>query len=116
MANNFIFDKKESKYYEKLNRIAGKFIKYLADRDICGEKMFIRNYMVKIEITKGYNCYGYINIYYKPSKKQYTLATNEITEDNAKKYLTKLWEELNRNMFSDFKDRNEGKCVIHINI
>jgi ribonuclease H-related protein len=50
-----------------------------------------RNYVVKITVSHNGTAIGCIKVYYKPSKKAYTLDLSEIRDNRFKENITVLW-------------------------
>jgi len=84
-----------SRYYDQLEFKAGQLIGYLADRSIYGKRALFKEYMVKVQIIKNHENYGYLVIYYSPKKMKYTLVTNEIRDKEMQGYLEELWVRMN---------------------
>jgi ribonuclease H-related protein len=51
----------------------------------------IRDYMIKISLSKNMQDIGKVKIYYKPSKKSYTLDLSELKETGFKDEIESLW-------------------------
>jgi ribonuclease HI len=51
-----------------------------------------RNYVVKITVSHNGTTLGYIKVYYKPSKKIYTLDLSELLDVRFKENITCLWK------------------------
>jgi ribonuclease H-related protein len=50
-----------------------------------------RNYVVKISVSHNAATLGYIKVYYKPSKKTYTLDLSELLDARFKENISQLW-------------------------
>lgn len=106
--------KASSKYYRQLNFKAGQFIKYIAGKSIYGKITYISDYMVKVQIIKYCESYGYFVIYYKPTKKQYSISVKEINNPEMQEYLLELWDGMNRELIRG--EAHPGKYYIRINL
>lgn len=54
-----------------------------------------RDYFVQLSIKYDSKDIGVAGLYYKPSKKTYSLATNGIKDENVLKIINKCWDEAN---------------------
>ncbi|HEY1406694.1 MAG TPA: RNase H family protein [Spirochaetota bacterium] len=59
--------------------------------DAAVEKGSVRNYVVKVVVGRGSNAMGKLRIYYKPSKKQYTLDFTELTDRSYADAIQSVW-------------------------
>lgn len=70
--------------------------------------------MIKVHIIKYYVSYGYFVIYYKPTKKRYSIATREINNSTMQEYLQELWDNMNNELIRG--GTYPGKYYIKINL
>lgn len=81
------------KYEDEVRKEALKFIKILLMNDIIANFVpdSFRDYCVKISISKFGKIYGNAILYFKPSKKSYSLVLNEITDKSIIPEIENIW-------------------------
>jgi ribonuclease HI len=82
------------KYSEEVSEKGFAFAEILRknDFDAVADKSSIRDYMIKITIQKDDLDIGKLRIYYKPSKKSYTIDMTEMKESRWNEIIRSLWE------------------------
>lgn len=75
---------------------------------------YISDYMIKVQIIKYYESYGYFVIYYKPTMKRYSTSVKEINNQDMQEYLLELWDGMNRELIR--REAHPGKYYIKINL
>lgn len=106
--------KKICKCYTELKFKAGQFIKFIGQHSIYGKISYITDYMIKVQIIKYHESYGYFVIYYKPTKKQYSTSVKEIRNPDMQEYLLELWDGMNREIIRE--EAHSGKYYIWISL
>lgn len=102
------------KCYNQVKCKSGQFIGYIAKKGLYGRLKLIRDYVAKVEVIKNNKSYGYVMIYYKPTKMEYVFVTKEVTHNEMENYLLKLWD--NMKTESIIAEIYKGKYVIEINV
>ena len=81
----------------ELKLFGNKFVKILNSNNIIAEfdESCFRDYLLQINIKNKLIKLGKINVYYKPSKKSYSLTTTNIKDKQAIDIINKCWDETN---------------------
>ena len=81
------------KYQAKLRKRAELFIEMLAKAEIEGAILpgSFRDYLVKVFIRREGKPFGYVNLYYSPTKERFTLKTNELKNKTIIPDLKACW-------------------------
>ena len=84
-------------YQKELEIFGNKFIKILNDNELIAsfDDTSFRDYLLQINIRNKLIKLGKINIYYKPSKKSYSLTTTNIKDKEAIEIINKCWDKAN---------------------
>ena len=77
----------------ELREQAEKFINSLETDEIQGNiaQDGFRDYMVKINITRGQRLFGNINLYYSPNKHSFSLKTHELIDKSIIPDIEAAW-------------------------
>lgn len=86
-----------SLYKEELNAFAQNFIKILNANQLKAvyDDTCFRDYMLQITISNNLIKLGKINLYYKPSKKSYSLITTNVKDKEAINIINICWDKAN---------------------
>jgi ribonuclease HI len=84
-------------YQKELEVFGNKFIKILNDNELIAsfDDTCFRDYLLQINIRNKLIKLGKINVYYKPSKKSYSLTTTNIKDKEAIEIINKCWDKAN---------------------
>ena len=84
-------------YKNELLNFGNKFVKILNDNNLVAafDDTSFRDYLLQISIKNNLIKLGKINIYYKPSKKSFSLMTSNIKDKNALEIINKCWDRVN---------------------
>lgn len=84
-------------YKKELEDFGNKFIKILNNNDFIAsfDDTCFRDYLLQINIRNKLIKLGKINLYYKPSKKSYSLMTTNIKDKQAVEIINKCWDTVN---------------------
>ena len=93
-----------SLYKTELEKFGNKFIKILNSNELTAsfDDSCFRDYLLQINIKNKLIKLGKINVYYKPSKKSYSLTTTNIKDKEAVEIINKCWDKANG--FETFKE------------
>ena len=82
---------------DELEDFGNKFVKILNNNELIAsfDDTCFRDYLLQINIKNKLIKLGKINIYYKPSKKSYSLTTTNIKDKQAVEIINKCWDEAN---------------------
>lgn len=82
---------------KELEAFGNKFIKILKDNDFIAafDDMSFRDYLLQISVRNKLVNLGKINVYYKPSKKSFSLITSNIKDKSSVEIINKCWDEVN---------------------
>lgn len=84
-------------YKNELLNFGNKFVKILNDNNLVAtfDDTSFRDYLLQISIRNKLINLGKINVYYKPSKKSFSLITSNIKDKNALEIINKCWDQVN---------------------
>ena len=84
-------------YKNELLNFGNKFVKVLNDNNLVAtfDDTSFRDYLLQISIRNKLINLGKINVYYKPSKKSFSLITSNIKDKNALETINKCWDLVN---------------------
>ena len=84
-------------FKKELSVFASKFIEIIKEKglDASYDSDSFRDYMVQISLKNSLVKLGKINIYYKPSKKSYSLVNLNVKDETAVKIINNSWEQIN---------------------
>lgn len=82
---------------KELEAFGNKFIKILKDNDFIAafDDTSFRDYLLQISVRNKLVNLGKINVYYKPSKKSFSLITSNIKDKSSVEIINKCWDEVN---------------------
>ncbi|MDD2524202.1 MAG: RNase H family protein [Endomicrobiia bacterium] len=82
---------------KELTSFGNKFIKILHDCNLIAtfDESSFRDYLLQISIKNKLVNLGKINIYYKPSKKSFSLLTSNIKDTEVVEIINKCWDKIN---------------------
>ena len=82
---------------KELEVFGNKFIKILNDNDFIAsfDDTSFRDYLLQISVRNKLINLGKINVYYKPSKKSFSLITSNIKDKSSVEIINKCWDEVN---------------------
>ena len=91
-------------YKKELEIFGNKFISILNKNELIAsfDDTCFRDYLLQINIKNKLIKLGKINVYYKPSKKSYSLTTTNIKDKEAIEIINKCWDKANG--FETFKE------------
>ena len=84
-------------YKKELEIFGNKFISILNKNELIAsfDDTCFRDYLLQINIKNKLIKLGKINVYYKPSKKSYSLTTTNIKDKEAIEIINKCWDKAN---------------------
>jgi ribonuclease HI len=87
----------------ELESFGNKFVKILSKNNLIAEfdDSCFRDYLLQINVKNKLIKLGKIGVYYKPSKKSFSLVTTNIKDKESVEIINKCWDEVNG--FSTFK-------------
>lgn len=90
----------------ELELFGNKFVKILNKNNLIGEydDTCFRDYLLQINIRNKLIKLGKIGVYYKPSKKTFSLVTTNIKDKDSVEIINKCWDEANG--FKTFKEES----------
>lgn len=83
--------------YDKLQQFGNKFVKIINGSGLTAafDDTCFRDYLLQINIRNKLVKFGKINVYYKPSKKSYSLITSNIKNEEVVSVINKCWDTAN---------------------
>lgn len=93
-------------YKKELEIFGNKFISILNKNELIAsfDDTCFRDYLLQINIKNKLIKLGKINVYYKPSKKSYSLTTTNIKDKESIEIINKCWDKANG--FETFKEES----------
>ena len=90
----------------ELKEFGNKFIKILNSNNLVAEfdDTCFRDYLLQISLKNKLIKLGKIGVYYKPSKKSFSLVTTNIKDKETISIINKCWDEVNG--FKTFKEES----------
>lgn len=90
----------------ELEIFGNKFIKILNQNDLFADfdDSCFRDYLLQINVKNKLIKLGKIGVYYKPSKKTFSLVTTNIKDKGSVEIINKCWDEVNE--FKTFKEES----------
>lgn len=67
-----------------------------------------RDYMIKIAVRRGGSPCGKIRIYYKPSKKKFTMDSTELTDKSVSDIIQSVWDGKSVETVKDMREEKSG--------
>ena len=91
---------------DELENFGNKFVKILNSNELIADfdDTCFRDYLLQINVKNKLIKLGKIGVYYKPSKKSFSLVTTNIKDKNVVEIINKCWDEVNG--FKTFKEES----------